>query len=586
MKIRAYSVLEIKSVDDEQRIIEGIASTPETDRMGDIVEPDGAQYTLPIPLLWQHDSEQPIGQVIAAKVTAAGIQIRAQIAKNVLPQIDNAWALIKSGLVRGLSIGFCPIEQADITGTWGIRFTKWDWYELSCVTIPANSAANIQTVKSFDQPRAASGTPRPVVKLLPGASGSSRVRATRPSAPMKKSYADQIATWEATRKTKTDRMDEILAKSADAGTTLDAAEKEEHDTLEGETKDIDDTIRRLKSAEEREKAAAKPVDGSSAPAGSQSRSHIVVAKKELPKGVGFAQMAMCVAMARGVQSDALAFAKQYYPADSLIEKAILGMRAKAAVGAGAVVTSHWADDLVPYNVLSADFIEYLRAGNIVDKFGAANPGGGADYPALRKVPFNIRVSGFSAGLTGNWVGEGKPAPMSKATSFNTTLTWAKVEALTALTKEEIRFSNPSAEAKVRDDIARAINTRIDIDFVDPAKAAVANVSPASITDSIVATAPTAATRGRADHGPRVFDQAVRAEQPEPERHRPDHVGADGAADFDDDDLARDAVLPEHHHAGRLPARLPGARVREPDERRIAEHADDRRRQGVRDLPGR
>jgi HK97 family phage major capsid protein len=303
---------------------------------------------------------------------------------------------------------------------------------------------------------------------------------------MKKSYADQIATWEATRKTKTDRMDEILAKSADAGTTLDAAEKEEHDTLEGETKDIDDTIRRLKSAEEREKAAAKPVDGSSAAAAQSVAQPHRRGEKGTPQGRRLrADGDVRRDGARGPVGCAR-IREAVLPADSLIEKAILGMRAKAAVGAGAVVTSHWADDLVPYNVLSADFIEYLRAGNIVDKFGAANPGGGADYPSLRKVPFNIRVSGFSAGLTGNWVGEGKPAPMSKATSFNTTLTWAKVEALTALTKEEIRFSNPSAEAKVRDDIARAINTRIDIDFVDPAKAAVANVSPASITDSIVA----------------------------------------------------------------------------------------------------
>jgi HK97 family phage major capsid protein len=109
------------------------------------------------------------------------------------------------------------------------------------------------------------------------------------------------------------------------------------------------------------------------------------------------------------------------------------------------------------------------------------------------VPFNVRVSGFSAGLTGNWVGEGKPAPASKATSINTTLTWAKVEALTALTQEEVRFSNPSAEQKVRDDIARAINYRIDYDFIDPAKAAVSNVSPASITNAVVATAPTTTT---------------------------------------------------------------------------------------------
>src|SRR5687768_5500710 len=70
---RAYSVIEWKAVDEDQRIIEGIATTPKTDRMGDIVEPEGAEYTLPIPFLWQHDSRSPVGYVTRAKANADGI---------------------------------------------------------------------------------------------------------------------------------------------------------------------------------------------------------------------------------------------------------------------------------------------------------------------------------------------------------------------------------------------------------------------------------------------------------------------------------------------------------------------------------
>jgi phage head maturation protease len=69
-------------------------------------------------------------------VTDAGIAIKAKILRGVLPEIDRAWALIKAGLVRGLSIGFRSIEDSDIKGTWGRRFTKWEWLELSAVTIP------------------------------------------------------------------------------------------------------------------------------------------------------------------------------------------------------------------------------------------------------------------------------------------------------------------------------------------------------------------------------------------------------------------------------------------------------------------
>ena len=45
MTTRAWSVLTVKSVDAEQRTIEGIATTPTVDRIGDIVEPlGGAVY--------------------------------------------------------------------------------------------------------------------------------------------------------------------------------------------------------------------------------------------------------------------------------------------------------------------------------------------------------------------------------------------------------------------------------------------------------------------------------------------------------------------------------------------------------------
>ncbi|WP_206608024.1 hypothetical protein, partial [Mycobacterium tuberculosis] len=54
--------------------------------------------------------------------------------------------------------------------------------------------------------------------------------------------------------------------------------------------------------------------------------------------------------------------------------------------------------------------------------------------------------------------------------------------------ELIRFSSPSAERLVRDALAAAVNERLDIDFIDPAKAAVANVSPASITNGATAVA--------------------------------------------------------------------------------------------------
>jgi HK97 family phage prohead protease len=178
MITRAWSTLDVKALDEEQRLIEGIATTPVTDRTEDIVEPKGAQFNLPLKLLYQHNPREPIGHVIAAKVSDEGIAITARIEKG-MPHIEHAWELIKRRLVGGLSIGFRSLEHEDIKGSkWGRRFKKWEWIELSAVTVGANQDASITSIKALDleQRRAASGkTSLPVVRLnshQPGVAGA------------------------------------------------------------------------------------------------------------------------------------------------------------------------------------------------------------------------------------------------------------------------------------------------------------------------------------------------------------------------------------------------------------------------------
>lgn len=171
---RAYSLLEIKELDEDARRITGIASTPKTDRAGDVVMPEGAVFKLPIPFLYQHDSHQPIGFVTEAKVTKKGIEIVAEIAQGVHDDIDKAWKYIKAGLVRGLSIGFRGIEIEPIPNSWGLIFEKWEWLELSAVTIPANADASIQTIKQYDAEalKAATGADNDSSTDKPAASGT------------------------------------------------------------------------------------------------------------------------------------------------------------------------------------------------------------------------------------------------------------------------------------------------------------------------------------------------------------------------------------------------------------------------------
>lgn len=151
---RAYSILDVKSIDDDMREIRGMASTPTPDRMKDIVDPLGASFAEEIPLLWQHKHDAPIGITRLGKPTKNGIPFVAKIAKieedgPLKTLVDMAWQAIKAKLVRGVSIGFRALAQ-EYLDNGGIKFTQTEIYELSAVTIPANAEATIQAIKSFD----------------------------------------------------------------------------------------------------------------------------------------------------------------------------------------------------------------------------------------------------------------------------------------------------------------------------------------------------------------------------------------------------------------------------------------------------
>lgn len=496
-QVRAYSIFHIKSVDEDARILEGIASTPEVDRAGDIVEPEGAQFSLPLPLLWQHRSDQPIGHVTHAKVTKDGIHIRAQIAKGVLPRIDEAWQLVKSGLVRGLSIGFKAIETAQIEQSFGIRFLKWEWLELSAVTIPANSGAAITTIKqlqAFDvAPPAASGV---VVRLdsPSGVPGSMKARSSM------KTIQEQIKEFEASRETKRARMAELMAKSAETGETLDAAQSEEYDTLKGEIEAINKHVARLNDLEEVNKATAKPVvvtTPENASAARDTAQPVIRVSQNLPPGYEFARMVLCkvasfMALQRGEPIPAVQFAKDRYPDNPRIQQYLMH---KTAVAGGTTTDSVWAAPLLATaQTLESEFLEYLRPQTIVGKFGTGG------IPSLRRVPFNVRIQSQSTAGSASWVGEGKPKPLTKFEYADTTLLFTKIAAIAVITEELARFSSPGAEGLVRDALADAVIAKMDTDFIDPAVSASSGVRPASITNGVTAlsSAGTSADNARTD----------------------------------------------------------------------------------------
>lgn len=300
-----------------------------------------------------------------------------------------------------------------------------------------------------------------------------------------KTIAEQISAFEATRAAKAAELETIMTTTE--GETLDAEAAEAADTLTAELKSIDDHLKRLRVVESIKASAAKPVEGvKSVETGSQARAGVVVKQpQKLDPGIAFARLARVKAISRLDNEPQREVAKALFGEDS----PIYGIVAKAAVAAGATTT--WAANLVGDETsVFADFIEYLRPQTILGRFG--NNG----VPSLRRVPFRTPLVGQTGGGQGYWVGEGKAKPLTSFDFSRTTLEPLKVANIAVVTEEVLRDSSPSAEMIVRDALAAALRERLDTDFIDPAKAASANISPASITNGI--TPITATGTGDAD----------------------------------------------------------------------------------------
>lgn len=488
-----YSLLTIKAIDDEAREITGIATTPEVDSDGDIVEVNGLEYKLPMPFLRGHDHNQPIGEVYWAKKTKEGLEIKARIAKIDAPsqlsaRLTESWELIKSGLMRGLSIGFRPLEYSVLEDTGGYRFTKARLHEISAVVIPANYSGQITSAKQLKavdtDNRAALGkhVGDEGFNSPSGVSEKKTVKLSKTSKEDKMNIAEQIKALHAERAAKVAEMEGILSKSAETGETPDEQADDQVDTINLEIESIDKNLKQLETLKRLKETKLTPVsDVDTTEKGTQTRVAAVVRPAPLEKGIEFAQYALCLAAARGNLTQAVEIAKSRYPNNKDINLTL-----KAAVEAGTTLDSTWAAPLVDsYQRFAGDFVEYLRPQTILGRFGTNG------VPSLRRVPFNISIPTQTSGGAGYWVGEGAPKPLTQFAFDTINLRWAKVANIAVITEELARFSNPSAEAIVRDQLAAAIRERLDIDFVDPAKNAVTNISPASITN----TAPTITSSG-------------------------------------------------------------------------------------------
>jgi HK97 family phage prohead protease len=157
MLTRDFS-LKVKALDDSGTFT-GYASTygPPADMVGDVIEKNAYAQSIAsqgngYPLLWSHLQSEPLG---LAKVSdsAAGLVVNGSLLMSD-PAAQRAYAHLKAGSIKGLSIGYTlPNGAGKVTySDDGTRTLKEVYlHEVSLVAVPANPRAQVVTVKSLAQ---------------------------------------------------------------------------------------------------------------------------------------------------------------------------------------------------------------------------------------------------------------------------------------------------------------------------------------------------------------------------------------------------------------------------------------------------
>lgn len=118
------------------------------DRVGDEILPGSFKAARPpLPILFAHDPTDPLGAWDSISETKAGLEVKGRLLVEDVPRAKEIRALVKSGAVTGMSIGFMT-KSAKAKAGGGRTISAVELFEISLVTVPSHPGARIRSAKS------------------------------------------------------------------------------------------------------------------------------------------------------------------------------------------------------------------------------------------------------------------------------------------------------------------------------------------------------------------------------------------------------------------------------------------------------
>lgn len=280
--------------------------------------------------------------------------------------------------------------------------------------------------------------------------------------------AEQIAAIKKSIGDKSEEIVKLSGASISKGATPDEETEAKISTIQGEIDVLTSNLTRLDNIQKSQAnwGVSTPIEGQNPEQGHQSsQGQRFQVKSNLEKGIGLAMIVRAKLV-----STHLAKSQGEYVGTTEILKSWNAPEIVQTVAKGMVGTTTSPDysALVNTEILVSEFMDLLKPRTIIDQM-----------QGFRRVPFNITIPTKTSGSIVNWVGEAKKKPVGKIGVSKTSLGFAKIAGIVPFSDELSRFSNPSVDQMVRDDLADEIVQFMNDQFIDPTKAETED-SPASV----------------------------------------------------------------------------------------------------------
>jgi HK97 family phage major capsid protein/HK97 family phage prohead protease len=480
---------------------EYVMSDGSVDRMGDVIEPGGWQLDeikTPPPALFNHDRMVQIGNWHDLRIDKGRLLGRIKWLETDYPIVRYVRQLVEQGFLRTVSVGFQPEMSEPLDPKHpqrGQRFKRQQLLECSIVTVPANPNA-IAISRQLQIPHDIESAlfRKPATEQGP----ADRAFHGKPAAPpleTRRVSTMSIAETIANNIQKTQQnLAAILASYEELAGKPDLTEEEtkryrdelpkQIDAVRAELEGHKTAERNLVRSESRTEVVTHPAAISGQILAPQpAKTEPVPERVTLPAAPRkklefsdhqFRALAAWTKAQAAHDPDLGETLRNMYAGGAYNEVTSMVLRAVANPANTTVAT--WAAELIQTDTqpfldrLMADSI-YLPLSNAGVRYTFGNAG-------VLKIPVRA-ASPAGVRLAGNWVAEGAPKPVRRASFTTVTLSPTKLAVISTFTEEMAQYSAQSIEQIIRqamsDDTSEALDT-----FLIDATAASAGVRPAGL----------------------------------------------------------------------------------------------------------